>query len=230
MFPETFHYLVFSPPKKGIMTHLKFDYKNALGFISEARIKSYQPQINDHYKALFNKKGKGNDFLGWIDLPDNTSDDLIERIEKVAAELKQKSEIFVVIGIGGSYLGARAIIEAMDHHFSHLKMGKRNPIILYAGQNISEDYVSDLLEILDRRDYSLTVISKSGTTTEPAIAFRILKNHLENKYGLEEARKRIIAITDKEKGALKQLSDEEGYDKFIVQDDLVGRYSVLTPV
>ncbi len=212
------------------MTHLRFNYKNALGFISEADIKAYQQPINEHFKALFSKTGKGNDFLGWIDLPDNTSGELIEKIEMLAENLKHKSDVFVVIGIGGSYLGARAIIESLDHHFSHLREAGENPVVLYAGQNISEDYMSNLLEILDKKDYSITVISKSGTTTEPAVAFRILRNHIEQKYGVAEARQRIVAITDKEKGALKQLADEEGYETFVVPDDVGGRYSVLTPV
>ena len=212
------------------MTHLKFNYKNALSFFSEADLQTYQQPINEHFKALFGKTGKGNDFLGWIDLPENISAELIRKTEKLAENIRQKSEVFVVIGIGGSYLGARAIIESLDHHFSHLKESGKNPMVLYAGQNISEDYMSDLLEILDDKDYSITVVSKSGTTTEPAIAFRILKSHLEKKYGLSEARKRIVAITDKEKGALKQLADEEGYETFVVPDDVGGRYSVLTPV
>lgn len=212
------------------MIHLKFDYKNALSFVSEASIKAYQPQINKHFESLFKKTGKGNDFLGWIDLPDNTQEEILQKLEKVAKELRQKSEVLVVIGIGGSYLGARAIIDALNHHFSQLKQDGNNPVVIYAGQNISEDYMYDLLEILDQKDYSMTVISKSGTTTEPAVAFRILKSHLEKKYGINEARKRIVAITDKEKGALKQLAEEEGYETFIVPDDVGGRYSVLTPV
>ncbi|PLW97292.1 MAG: glucose-6-phosphate isomerase, partial [Marinilabiliales bacterium] len=212
------------------MTQLKFYYKNSLSYVSEASIKAYQPQINEHFEALFHKTGKGNDFLGWIDLPDNTTEEMFQKLEKLAMELRRKSEVFVVIGIGGSYLGARAIIDALNHHFSQLKQDGNNPVIIYAGQNISEDYMYDLLEILDQKDYSITVISKSGTTTEPAVAFRILKNHIEQKYGVAEARKRIVAITDKEKGALKQLADEEGYEIFIVPDDVGGRYSVLTPV
>ena len=212
------------------MIHLKFNYKNALSFISDTKIQSYQDEIDKHYKSLFNKTAKGNDFLGWINLPENTTEKLINKIERIAGSLRQKSEVFVVVGIGGSYLGSRAVIEALNHHFTHLKQDRKEPVILYAGQNISEDYMNDLLEILDKKEYSMTVISKSGTTTEPAIAFRILKNHLENKYGVEEARKRIVAITDEEKGALKQLSMEEGYETFIVPDDVGGRYSVLTPV
>ena len=212
------------------MVHLKFNYKNALSFISDTKIQSYQDEIDQQYKTLYNKTGEGSDFLGWIDFPENISEDLIKRIEKLAASLRKKSEVVVVVGIGGSYLGSRAVIEALNHHFAHLKHDKKEPVILYAGQNISEDYMNDLLEILNKREYSMTVISKSGTTTEPAIAFRILKSHLENKYGVEEARKRIVAITDKEKGALKQLSIEEAYETFVVPDNVGGRYSVLTPV
>ena len=222
-------FFVLSPPKNFTqMINLKFDYSKALDFVSKEEILNFQDEINRHFESVNHKTGKGNDFLGWVDLPDGIDEILITKIEKIANALRQKSEIFVVIGIGGSYLGARAVIEALSHHFNQLAGNK--PVILYAGQNISEDYMSDLLEVLDKKDYSLTVISKSGTTTEPAIAFRILKSHLENKYGIEEARKRIVAITDAEKGALKQLATEEGYDTFIVPDDVGGRYSVLTPV
>lgn len=210
------------------MINLKFNYSNALDFVSREEIQKYQEEINNHFEAVEQKSGKGNDFLGWVDLPDGTEESLINKIESIAKTLREKSDVFVVIGIGGSYLGARAVIEALSHHFGLLNDDK--PVILYAGQNISEDYMSDLIEILNKKDYSMTVISKSGTTTEPAIAFRILKNHLENKYGLDEARKRIVAITDAKKGALKQLADEEGYETFVVPDDVGGRYSVLTPV
>lgn len=210
------------------MVSLKFDYSKVLPFVQKKQIVDFQHEIDNHFKAVFNKTGRGNEFLGWVDLPDKTDNKLISKIEQVGESLRQKSEVFVVIGIGGSYLGARAVIEALSHHFHQL--GGNTPVILYAGHNISGDYLTDLLEILDRKDYTLTVISKSGTTTEPAIAFRILREHLEKKYGREEAIKRIVAITDKEKGALKQLADEEGYETFVVPDDVGGRYSVLTPV
>jgi glucose-6-phosphate isomerase len=210
------------------MINLNIDYSKALDFVSKEEIFQYQAEINNHFKAINNKTGEGNDFLGWVDLPDEINEKLLTRIEILAKQLRTKSEIFIVIGIGGSYLGARAVIEALSHHFTQLKDQK--PCIIYAGHQISEDYMVDLLEILDQKDYSMTVISKSGTTTEPAIAFRILKNHIENKYGKKEATKRIVAITDKEKGALKQLSVEEGYERFVVPDDVGGRYSVLTPV
>jgi glucose-6-phosphate isomerase len=212
------------------MIDLKIDYTNTLEVIKEQDVLAFQKEINEHYNSLKLKSGLGNDFLGWVELPSEIDDKLIGRIEKLASEIRAKSDIFVVVGIGGSYLGARAIIEALDNSFSHLNRKKGNPVILYAGQNISEDYMVELLNVLDNNDYSLTIISKSGTTTEPAVSFRILKNHLEEKYGKEEAKSRIIAITDKERGALKQLADEEGYKSFIVPDDVGGRYSVLTPV
>ena len=211
------------------MIDLKFDYSKALGIISEDDIFAFQNDINKSIDSIWSQTGRGNDFLGWAKLPDNMDEELICKIEKTAELLRSKSKVIIVIGIGGSYLGARAVIEALSNSFSLLK-NDDCPKILYAGQNISEDYMSDLEDILDGVDYSLTVISKSGTTTEPAIAFRILKNHLENKYGKEEAKTRIVAITDKEKGALKQLANEEGYETFVVPDDVGGRYSVLTPV
>ena len=210
------------------MINLKFDYTKALDFVSQDEINNFQKQIDEHYDAVINRSGRGSDFLGWVDLPDGTDEMLVSKIKEVAKKLRLKSEVFVVIGIGGSYLGARAVIEALSHHFTHLK--NDGPAILYAGQNISGDYMNDLLEILDKKDYSMTVISKSGTTTEPAVAFRILKSHLENKYGKADAKNRIVAVTDKEKGALKQLAGEEGYETFVVPDDVGGRYSVLTPV
>lgn len=212
------------------MINLKFDYSNALDAINQQDVFGFQDEITDYFNSLKTKMGKGNDFLGWIDLPGEVDDGLIGRMERIAAEIKGKSDVFVVVGIGGSYLGARAVIEALSNSFSHLDRKDGSPAIVYAGQNISEDYMAELLKVLDNNDYSLTVISKSGTTTEPAVAFRILKNHLENKYGKPGAKSRIIAITDKQRGALKQLADEEGYESFVVPDDVGGRYSVLTPV
>ena len=164
--------------------------------------------------------------MGWVNLPSEINEDLLIDIENTAADLRKKSDVFVVIGIGGSYLGARAVIEALQNHFAPLT--GEQPIIVYAGHNMSEDYLADLIALLDKKDYSLAVISKSGTTTEPAIAFRILKQHLINKYGEEEAASRIVAITDKARGALKQLA--KGYKTYIVPDDVGGRFSVLTPV
>ncbi len=212
------------------MIELKVNYTNALGIVKQQDILNFQNQVNDSYNLLKTKTGVGNDFLGWIDLPNKIDDNIISRIENVAKNIRAKSDVFVVIGIGGSYLGARAVIEALSNSFAQLNRENNNPIIIYAGQNISEDYMFDLIKVLDNNDYSLAIISKSGTTTEPAISFRILKNHLEHKYGKSEAKTRIIAITDKERGALKKLADNEGYESFVVPDDVGGRYSVLTPV
>ncbi len=212
------------------MIHLKFSYENALNCVGQQDIYNYQEAIDSHFLAIRERTGKGSDFLGWADLPSSVEDELLEKIEKAAARFREKSEVSVVVGIGGSYLGARAVIEALSPHFSLLNKKAGNPVMLYAGNNISEDYLAELLKVLDEKEYTLTVISKSGTTTEPALAFRLLREHLEKKYGKEEARKRIIAITDKEKGALKQLAGEEGYETFVVPDDVGGRYSVLTPV
>jgi glucose-6-phosphate isomerase len=210
--------------------NISVNIRHTNNFITNQELHSLQNDIDRHYYSILNKTGKGNDFLGWVELPSQIIESVINSIEQHAEKIRKKAEIFVVIGIGGSYLGARAVIEALSHNFQGLKKDNKNPLIVYAGQNIGEDYLADLLEILDYKDYALTVISKSGTTTEPAIAFRILKNHLEKKYGKKEAVSRIIAITDKSRGALKKLSEEEGYPTFVVPDDIGGRYSVLTPV
>lgn len=214
------------------MIPLQIQSDHVLPLITKSEIESYQSAINRHFEEVIHKTGKGNDFLGWVDLPAQISDEIITDINHCAKEIAQKSDLFVVIGIGGSYLGARAVIEALKHHFDFLqkKSERKHPVIVYAGHQIGEDYMADLMEILDERDYSLAVISKSGTTTEPAIAFRLLKAHLERKYGKPEAGKRIIAITDKARGALKQLAVTEGYKTYEIPDDVGGRYSVLTPV
>ncbi len=212
------------------MNHLKFSYDNALNFVGKQDILSYQKAIDSHFLAIRERTGKGNDFLGWTDLPFSVDEALITKIETAASRFREKSEVSVVVGIGGSYLGARAVIEALSPHFNLLKKKAGNPVMLFAGNNISEDYLAELLQVLDEKDYTITVISKSGTTTEPALSFRLLREHMEKKYGKAEMRQRIIAITDKEKGALKQLAGEEGYETFVVPDDVGGRYSVLTPV
>jgi glucose-6-phosphate isomerase len=212
------------------MPKIKINSDRIYGFISEETIKSLQSEVDISYNQLTQRKGKGNDFLGWLTLPaDTLQSELIEKIQTEAGKLRQISEMVVVIGIGGSYLGARAVIEALSNHF-HSFQKSEFPEIIYAGQNISEDYIADLIQLLDKKDYSVIVISKSGTTTEPALAFRLLKKHLETKYGKENARKHIVAITDKEKGALKKLADAEKFPTFIIPDDVGGRYSVLTPV
>jgi len=174
--------------------------------------------------------GEGKDFLGWLNLPSSQPEALISDIKSAAASLREKIEVLVVIGIGGSYLGARAIISALAHQFETLMTETGKPYILYAGHNIGEDYLHEMLEVLSQKDYGLLVISKSGGTTEPAIAFRILKKHIEKKYGARKAAERIIAVTSKERGALRTLVDQEGYRSFIIPDDAGGRFSVLTPV
>lgn len=186
-------------------------------------------ELKIHYQQLVHRSGPGNDFLGWIDLPVRTDQQLLSRIREDAQQLAACSEVVVVIGIGGSYLGARAVIEALSSAFPPCSSGKA-PRIVFAGQNLSGAYHSDLLAMLDEKDYSLIVISKSGTTTEPALAFRILKEHLEKKYGKQNTAARIIAITDPEKGALRKMAMAESYRSYVIPDDVGGRYSVLTPV
>ncbi|MCQ2302872.1 MAG: glucose-6-phosphate isomerase [Bacteroidales bacterium] len=207
---------------------MKLDLSHIKPFLNEEVMKSAEAGLPNTYETIFGKTGAGNDFLGWVNLPSEISEEMLADIEQTAKSLREKSDIFVVIGIGGSYLGARAVIEALQNHFAPL--ADQKPLVVYAGHNMSEDYLSELLAVLDKKDYSLAVISKSGTTTEPAIAFRILKQHLINKYGEQEAAQRIIAITDKAKGALKQLANVKGYKTYIVPDDVGGRFSVLTPV
>lgn len=202
--------------------------QNDLSSIKEKE--KMKEKVEKAYSTLLNKNGLGNDFLGWIDLPTNISEKEILDIENTANMIRKQAEIFVVIGIGGSYLGARAVIESLKNNFVYINKKDSSPIVVYAGNTMSEDYLSDLIEMLDKKDYCLTVISKSGTTTEPAISFRIIREHLEKKYGKQQAKQRIIAITDKEKGVLKELANEQGYKTFVVPDDIGGRYSVLTPV
>ena len=197
------------------------------GFVAIEEIIALAQQSVRHLDALNKRTGAGSDFLGWLSLPDDILPQL-DRIEKVAKHLRSVSDLTVVVGIGGSYLGSRAVIEALKHSFSSFLKAKYHEI-LFAGQNISEDYLSELLEVLDEKNYSIVVISKSGVTTEPAIAFRLLKNHLEKKVGKPAAADRIIAITDSKKGALRPLADSNGYETFVIPDNTGGRYSVLTP-
>ena len=208
--------------------NLNINLKNTSKFISFEEIVAHAQQSVRHLDTLNNGTGAGNDFLGWLSLPDDILPQL-EKIEKTARHLRSVSDTTVVIGIGGSYLGARAVIEALSHSFSPFLKTKHHDVI-FAGQNISEDYLAELLELLDGRSYSIVVVSKSGTTTEPAIAFRILKDHLERKVGKLEAAQRIIGITDAKKGALRSLAETNGYETFIIPDNIGGRYSVLTPV
>jgi glucose-6-phosphate isomerase len=187
------------------------------------------PAARAAQQTLLSKTGKGNDFLGWVDLPGVTPDVLLEDLGNTARRLAAMSDVCVVTGIGGSYLGARAVIEALQHAFNQM-LPARTPAIAYAGHQLSSDYMADLMDLLEVSNYTLIIISKSGTTTEPALAFRMLKAHLEKKYGKEEAKQRIVAVTDKSRGVLKTLADREGYETYVVPDDVGGRFSVFTPV
>jgi hypothetical protein len=211
---------------------LNFNYQFAKNFFNENELKQIKPYVELANEVLTSKSGAGNDFLGWVDLPENYDKDEFARIKKAAEKIKNDSEVLVVIGIGGSYLGAKAAIEFLSHSFyNNLPKDKRKtPKIYFAGTNMSGVYLQHLIEVVGDRDFSVNVISKSGTTTEPAIAFRVFKKMLEEKYGKEEAAKRIYATTDKEKGALKTLATAEGYETFVVPDNVGGRFSVLTAV
>jgi len=214
------------------MTHIRFDYSKALSFFGEHELTYLQDAVKVAHHSLHEKTGAGNDFLGWIDLPVDYDKEEFVRIQQAAEKIKSDSDVLLVIGIGGSYLGARAAIEMLQHSFYNAlpKEQRKTPQILFVGNNISSTYMKDVMDLLEGKDFSINVISKSGTTTEPAIAFRIFRKLLEEKYGKEEARKRIYATTDKARGALKTLATEEGYETFIIPDDVGGRYSVLTAV
>ncbi len=214
------------------MAKVTFDYSKAAQFIGADEVKYMETQTAAVKDMLVQKKGAGNDFLGWIDLPVNYDKEEFARIQKAAAKIQSDSEVLLVIGIGGSYLGARAAIEFLKHSFYNIvsKEVRKAPEIYFVGNSISTRYVSHLMDVIGDRDFSVNVISKSGTTTEPAIAFRVFKKMLEDKYGKEGAAKRIYATTDKARGALKSLATEEGYETFVVPDDVGGRFSVLTAV
>ncbi|BAB07062.1 glucose-6-phosphate isomerase [Halalkalibacterium halodurans] len=209
-----------------------FDYSKALDFIQEHELDNLQDQVHAAHRALHDGTGAGNDFLGWIDLPVNYDREEFSRIQKAAEKIRNDSDVLLVIGIGGSYLGAKATLEALNHSFYNIvdKSERKGPQIFFVGHHISSTYVQELFDVLEGKDVSINVISKSGTTTEPAIAFRIFRDYLEKKYGKEESRKRIYATTDRERGALKTLANEEGYESFIIPDDVGGRFSVLTAV
>ena len=211
---------------------VSFDYSAAKKFVSQEETAKIKTLAEAAKAELLNRTGEGNDFLGWIDLPVNYDKEEFSRIKKAAAKIQKDSEVLIVIGIGGSYLGARAAIEFLRHSFynSVSKEIRKAPEIYYCGNNISSTYMKHLMDVIGDRDFSVNIISKSGTTTEPAIAFRIFKKKLIEKYGKEEAAKRIYATTDKAKGALKNLATAEGYESFVVPDDIGGRYSVLTAV
>lgn len=209
---------------------IKFDYSN--GFVKKHEVDHMMGFLKEAHNLLHEKKGQGSEYLGWLDLPSKIHKEELQRVSDVASKIQRSSDVLIVIGIGGSYLGARACIEALSHTFyNNISKGKRRtPEIYYVGQNISSTYILDLFDAIEGKDISINVISKSGTTTEPAIAFRLFKEYIEEKYGKEEAKERIIVTTDKEKGALKDLANIEGYESFVIPDDIGGRYSVLTPV
>ena len=212
--------------------NVTFDYSKVAPFVSEHEVVSMKKLAEDAKKVLVEKTGDGNDFLGWIDLPVDYDKEEFARIKKAAEKIRQDSEVLLVIGIGGSYLGARAAIEFLGHSFYNVvdKSIRKGPEIYFLGNSISSTYLKHLMDVVGDRDFSINIISKSGTTTEPAIAFRVFKEMLIEKYGKEEAAKRIYATTDRAKGALKNLADEEGYEEFVVPDDVGGRFSVLTAV
>jgi len=211
---------------------LRFDYSKALSFFGAHELEYMEGPVRLAHEQLHNKTGAGSDFLGWIDLPVNYDREEFARIQQAARQIQTDSDALVVIGIGGSYLGARAAIEMLSHSFYNVlpKDKRRTPEIYFAGNSISSTYLAHLLQVLDGKDFSVNVISKSGTTTEQAIAFRIFRDVLERKYGKEGGRKRIYATTDRARGALKKLADEEGYASFVIPDDGGGPYSGLTAV
>lgn len=212
------------------MSNVKLDYKNS--GITDKEIMKYKEKVTKIHNEFNENANDENAFLGWLHLPTNYDKKEFERIKKAAKRINKTSEIFVVIGIGGSYLGARAVIQSLTNTFYNVldKKKRKAPQILYAGNNMSSDYLQDLIDYIGDKEISINVISKSGTTTEPAIAFRIFREILETKYGIEEARKRIYVTTDKQKGALRKLAEEEGYETFVIPDNIGGRYSVLTAV
>ncbi len=212
------------------MAEIKLNLKNSE--VAQKSILAYKEQIENIHKDLHRRANNEKDFVGWLELPTNYDKKEFAKIKKAAKKIKKESDILVVIGIGGSYLGARAVIESLTSSFYNMLPDKQRkyPQILYVGNNLSPNYINELIDYIGNKDFSVNVISKSGTTTEPAVAFRIFREILENKYGIDEARSRIYATTDKEKGALKTLADNEGYEQFVVPDNIGGRYSVLTAV
>ena len=212
------------------MDNIKVNFDNV--DVTEKNIMKYAEEVEKIHDELHKKANDPKEFLGWMELPTNYDKKEFEKIKKSAKKIQDNSDVLVVIGIGGSYLGARAVIEALTHTFyAYLpKEQRKTPQILYVGNNLNPNYINDIIDLIGNRDFSINVISKSGTTTEPAIAFRIFREILENKYGLKEAQKRIFVTTDKKKGALKQLADTEKYTTFVIPDNIGGRYSVLTAV
>ena len=210
------------------MSYIKLDLEKS--GLKKEEIMKYRDKVAEIHNELYEKSDDEKEFVGWLKLPTNYDKEEFERIKKCAERIKENSDIFLVIGIGGSYLGARAVIEALTNTFYNMLPNRKTPQILFVGNNMSPNYLNDLIELIGNKDLSINVISKSGTTTEPAMAFRIFREFMENKYGIDEARKRIYVTTDKEKGALKKLATEEEYETFVIPDNVGGRYSVLTAV
>jgi len=209
---------------------INLQIEKVIPFVKKEEIEGNAAIAKKCNEALHNGSGKGNDFIGWLKLPTSISKQQLEDIKNTAGILRKKCEVVVVIGIGGSYLGAKAVIEALSDSFDWLRKDRKNPVIVYAGHNIGEDYLSELLDLLKGKSFGIINISKSGTTTEPALAFRILKKELEDTIGKEEAKSRIVAITDAARGALHTLAKKEGYKMYVIPDNVGGRFSVLTPV
>lgn len=207
---------------------VSFDYTNVLSFMKNSELENLSGFVKQAHNQIHQQTGPGSDFLGWVDWPVTYDTEEFTRVKIAAKRIQQQSDVLVVIGIGGSYLGSKAAIEALSHTFHNQIKG--NTEVYFAGQNISSTYIEHLLQLLEGKDVSINVISKSGTTTEPALAFRILREYMEQKYGKEEARSRIYVTTDQNKGALRNLAYEEGYESFVIPDNIGGRYSVLTPV
>jgi glucose-6-phosphate isomerase len=212
------------------MENIKLSIDKAFGFVSEQSVAAYKAEVAAASAALHNGTCKGSDFLGWLNLPTSIDDAQFADLEATAKLLRENCEVVVVIGIGGSYLGAKAVIDALSNSFDWLQAERKSPVVVYAGQNIGEDYLYELQELLKTKKFGIISISKSGTTTEPALAFRLLKTQLEEQQGKESAKQLIVAITDKSRGALRTLATQEGYKTFVIEDSIGGRFSVLTPV
>lgn len=212
------------------MQHIKLSIEKAFGFVSEQAVANYKTQVTNANAALHNGTGKGSDFLGWLNLPTSIDEAHLADVENTAKILRDNCEIVVVIGIGGSYLGAKAVIDALSNSFDWLQTERTSPAVVYAGQNIGEDYLYELQELLKNKKFGIISISKSGTTTEPALAFRLLKTQLEEQQGKEAAKNLIVCVTDKARGALRTLATQEGYKTYVIEDNIGGRYSVLSPV